>query len=77
MEAFLGDPQCGLPAAKVVVNASGLGAGNFGDVSDELVEPILIRPPRPLQLITWVDGECIDIGSRPPTIPGSRETPHC
>jgi glycine/D-amino acid oxidase-like deaminating enzyme len=77
-EAFLGNPECGLPAAKVVVNASGLGAGHFGDVSDELVEPIrgqtiLIRPPRPLQLITRVDEECIYIGSRPPTIPGDGE----
>ncbi|OAV97685.1 hypothetical protein, variant [Puccinia triticina 1-1 BBBD Race 1] len=77
-EAFLGDPKFGIPAAKIVVNASGLGAGSLCGVSDELMEPIrgqtiLIRPPQPIQLITRDDDKCIYICSRPPTIPGEGE----
>ncbi|KAA1104440.1 hypothetical protein PGT21_023547 [Puccinia graminis f. sp. tritici] len=77
-EAFEGHPEYGLPAAKIVINACGLGAGKIGGVSDGMMEPIrgqtmLIRPPQPLQLITRDDEKCIYICSRPPTIPGEGE----
>ncbi|KAH9459395.1 hypothetical protein Pst134EA_019548 [Puccinia striiformis f. sp. tritici] len=77
-EAFLGNHECNLPAAEIVINACGLGAGTLGNVSDELVEPIrgqtiLVRPPKPLQLVTRDDEKCTYICSRPATIPGEGE----